>query len=374
MGEVAQHAERPCEVGAWVTMLAGGAAATGSSLATGTRHLRPAADGGVPAATGGAAEELGAEHLFQQAVGKHRRNDRVLGAVPRQRREFAVKVAGDVHRAGSRRRGGGWELGCAGGAGAAPGVRPDRRAGQDEAGETFAGHHMRRALARHQASSPKKSPGCIRRRWITWPSGCSSRASAVPLRIRYSASAGSPCSITAVPGGNHCTLTSSRASRMVADSAVNRAIACSAAGSVARCPEPAIQCASSSAMQVRRGGKTAWYSRCPRLWSRTSARNAAVVSLGDRDVVRVAVPAVRAEGDNRVRIELPHDVGDRGAQRGPMVLQGPVRVGQHLHAPHAELGGSRAQARPPGQRRAFAGSRRQDRGSAPARRGWPRRS
>jgi hypothetical protein len=45
-----------------------------------------------------------------------------------------------------------------------------------------------------------KSPARIRRGWITWPSGYSSRAPAVPLRIRYSASAGSPCSITQVPG------------------------------------------------------------------------------------------------------------------------------------------------------------------------------
>ncbi len=65
---------------------------------------------------------------------------------------------------------------------------------------------------------------------------------------------------------------------MVADSPANSAMACSAAGSVSRCPEPAIQWASSSAMQVRRGGKTAWYSRCPQLCSRTSARNAWVVS------------------------------------------------------------------------------------------------
>ena len=43
-------------------------------------------------------------------------------------------------------------------------------------------------------------------------------------------------------------------------------------------PESAIQCASSSAMEVRRGGKTAWYSRCARLWSRASARKASVVS------------------------------------------------------------------------------------------------
>ena len=77
----------------------------------GPRRLRSAAGGGVPAAAGGAAEELGAEHLLQQALGKHRRNDRVLGAVPRQRLEFAVKVAGDVDRAGPWRLGGGWELG-----------------------------------------------------------------------------------------------------------------------------------------------------------------------------------------------------------------------------------------------------------------------
>ena len=58
-------------------------------------------------------------------------------------------------------------------------------------------------------------------------------------------------------------------------------------------------------------------------------------------MVRVAIPAVRAEGDNRVRIVLPHDAGDRRAQRGPVLLQGPVRIGQHLHALHAKLGGSR---------------------------------
>jgi len=48
---------------------------------------------------------------------------------------------------------------------------------------------------------------------------------------------------------------------MVAASPANKVIACSAARSAARCPELAIQRASSSAMEVRRGGKTAWYSR-----------------------------------------------------------------------------------------------------------------
>jgi hypothetical protein len=62
---------------------------------------------------------------------------------------------------------------------------------------------------------------------------------------------------------------------------------------------------------------------------------------GNRDVIRVAVPAVRAEGDDRVRIEPPHDADDRGAQRGPVMLQGPVRVGQYPHALHAELGSGR---------------------------------
>jgi hypothetical protein len=61
-------------------------------------------------------------------------------------------------------------------------------------------------------------------------------------------------------------------------------------------------------------------------------------------VVGVAVAAVGAEGDDCVRGELPHDVGDSGAQRGPMVLQGPVGVGQHLHALHAKLGGPRHRA------------------------------
>jgi hypothetical protein len=42
--------------------------------------------------------------------------------------------------------------------------------------------------------------------------------------------------------------------------------------------------------------------------------------LGDRDVVGVAVGAVGAEGDDRVRVERPDDVGDGGAERGPMVL------------------------------------------------------
>jgi hypothetical protein len=36
--------------------------------------------------------------------------------------------------------------------------------------------------------------------------------------------------------------------------------------------------------------------------------------LGNRDVVRVAVPAVRTERDNRVRIEPPHDLSDRRAE------------------------------------------------------------
>ena len=51
-----------------------------------------------------------------------------------------------------------------------------------------AGHHRRRRLPRrrhdpedHRAPS---GPACIRRTWITWPPGCSSRASAVPLRFR----------------------------------------------------------------------------------------------------------------------------------------------------------------------------------------------
>ncbi len=48
--------------------------------------------------------------------------------------------------------------------------------------------------------------------------------------------------------------------------------------------------------------------------------------LGNRDVVRVAVPSVRAEGDDGVRIEPPRDGLDRGAERGPVVRQGPVRV------------------------------------------------
>ena len=109
-------------------------------------------------------------------------------------------------------------------------------------------------------------------------------------------------------------------------------------------------------MQVRRGGKTAWYSRCPRWWSRTSARNAAVVSSETATWSGWPYPPSAPKVINRVRIELPHDAGDRGAQRGPMVLQGPVRVGQHLHALHAELGGSRAKLalpdraeRPPGR-------------------------
>ena len=78
--------------------------------------------------------------------------------VPRQRLEFAVKVAGDVHRPGPWRRGG-RELGCAGGAGAATGVRPYRRAGQNEAGEALAGHHMRRALTRHQPKLTEEVTG-----------------------------------------------------------------------------------------------------------------------------------------------------------------------------------------------------------------------
>ena len=36
--------------------------------------------------------------------------------------------------------------------------------------------------------------------------------------------------------------------------------------------------------------------------------------LGNRDVARVAVAAVRAERDNRVRIEPPHDLSDRRAE------------------------------------------------------------
>src|SRR5215472_1680805 len=51
-----------------------------------------------------------------------------------------------------------------------------------------AGHHRRRRLPRrrhdpedHRAPS---GPACIRRTWITWAPGCSSRASAVPLRFR----------------------------------------------------------------------------------------------------------------------------------------------------------------------------------------------
>src|SRR5215469_3717196 len=51
-----------------------------------------AAGGGVLAAGGGAVEELCAEHRLQQVLGKHRRDDRVLGAVPRQRLEFAMEV------------------------------------------------------------------------------------------------------------------------------------------------------------------------------------------------------------------------------------------------------------------------------------------
>jgi len=35
--------------------------------------------------------------------------------------------------------------------------------------------------------------------------------------------------------------------------------------------------------------------------------------LGGRDVVRVAVPAVRAEGNDGVWVEPPHDVGNHGA-------------------------------------------------------------
>jgi hypothetical protein len=88
---------------------------------------------------------------LQQAAGKHRPDDRVLGVVPGQRCEFAVKVAGDVHRAGPRRQLGGGGLGCAGGTGAAPGVGRAKRAGQDQAGQALAGHHARRALACHQA-------------------------------------------------------------------------------------------------------------------------------------------------------------------------------------------------------------------------------
>src|SRR5689334_25059013 len=103
----------------------------------GAWRLRSAA-GGVPAASGGAVEELCAKHRLQQVLGKHRRNDRVLGAVPRQRPEFAMKVAGDVHPVGLWRLGGGWEFGCAGGAGTASGVRPYRRAGKNEAGKTVA--------------------------------------------------------------------------------------------------------------------------------------------------------------------------------------------------------------------------------------------
>ena len=78
----------------------------GRSLTPGWGWFRPATDGAVDAATGGAAEEFCAEHLFQQAVGKHRWNSRVLGAMPRQRCEFAAKEVGDVYCAGPRWRAG----------------------------------------------------------------------------------------------------------------------------------------------------------------------------------------------------------------------------------------------------------------------------
>ena len=58
-----------------------------------------------------------------------------------------MQVAGDIHRAGRRRQAGG----CAVSAGAASGASSGRRAGQHEAGEPVAGHHMRRAMARHWA-------------------------------------------------------------------------------------------------------------------------------------------------------------------------------------------------------------------------------
>ena len=52
----------------------------------------------------------------------------------------------------------------------------------------IAGHHRRRRLPRrrHDPEDHRAPPGpaCIRRTWITWPPGCSSRASAVPLRFR----------------------------------------------------------------------------------------------------------------------------------------------------------------------------------------------
>jgi hypothetical protein len=83
-----------------------------------TRCLRPAPEATVPAVNGDVAEELRAEHLFYEAVWKHRGNDGVLGTVPRQRLELSVKVAGDVHGAGARRHSGAWQLRGVGGAGA----------------------------------------------------------------------------------------------------------------------------------------------------------------------------------------------------------------------------------------------------------------
>ena len=122
--------ERPCEVGECRGMMPrryGGGGRPAGRRGRGAFAQRLAATFPLPPTS---AEELGAEHLLQQGLGEHRRNDRVLGAVPRQRAELAVQVAGDVHRADPRRHGGGGRLGRAAGAGAASGVWPDRRAGK----------------------------------------------------------------------------------------------------------------------------------------------------------------------------------------------------------------------------------------------------
>jgi hypothetical protein len=67
-------------------------------------------------------------------------------------------------------------------------------------------------------------------------------------------------------------------------------------------------------MEVRRGREDGVVQPLPQAVAGGQRAECLGGQLGDRHVVGVAVPAVGAERDNGVRIELSHDAGDRRTQ------------------------------------------------------------
>ena len=254
-----------------------------------------------------------------------------------------MQVAGDVHRAGPGRQGGGQGRRCAGGAGPAPGVRLKRGAGQNEAGEAVASDHVRHALPGQQAELAEEvtrlhpphaghpAAGMLHQTIGGPVEDQVQRVGGLTL-LHHGGARGEPLHPHVVPGQPHGGRLAGEQGDRLQRGAVG--------GPLSRIGDPVRELLGHGRVPGREHGVVQPLAPVMVAGQRPERLGG---QAGDRDVVGVAVTAVVAEGDDGVRIELPHDVSDHGAQRGPVVRQGPVRVVQHLHALHAEFGGGRAQ-------------------------------